>query len=147
MINPKLLLAELVEKLKAIPELYEIEIVAYDEQSTLQKTMDEAIASFGFATGVLVAYESGQFPRTGEVNGVRHRFTVGIISQDSGVAFDILTAIYNGVPMIPLGDGLARFYDTELQGCNPIDELEHRSSLDENGNQLWAVTFVAVEKQ
>jgi hypothetical protein len=134
--NPSTLLTDIVDTLKAIPELSDVLIEAYDTESGIYRNADEAINNFQYATGILAFYEGGSFPRMGEVRGIRHDFSLLLKCQGNNTVstnlgyFDLLQYIYTGVPA---GNCLT-FVDTELTGCDPLQDFEHRQLTDADGN-------------
>ena len=143
MISPSVLLDEIVEKLKAIPELQGVEINAYDEESQIYRNPDEARDNLTYGTGMVAFYEGGTFPRSGETRGVRHEFSILLkCSSDVGY-FELMPNIYDGVP----DDGQClKFVDHELSGCDPLADFEHRQYRDADGLSYWGIRFAATEK-
>lgn len=150
--NPLTLLTEIAEKLRAIPELEGVLIEAYDQEDAVYRSSDEAINNIPYSTGILVLYEGGELPRDGQTKGVRHSFVLVLKCQsnvsigDSPGYFDLITRIYDGVPIEPAGDGYWKFIDSELTNCEPITNIEHRQESSQDGITYWTIRFTVTEK-
>lgn len=116
--SPATLLNEIVDLLKSIPELVGVHIESFLAQSEVIKNPDEAVDNMQYSTGILAIYESGEFPRSGETRGMRHNFMLVLKCQGNHTVggnlgyFDLLAAIYDGIPAAPAGNDFWKFCES-----------------------------------
>lgn len=150
MILPTTLQDRIVDLLRSIPELVsEIgdlgSIQAYDDESLIDG--DAATTAAGLmGKALLVVWMGTESPRTGELRGWRHKFTIIIEAPDITTHHRIAQLIIDGVPQPPAGDGVCSFLNSEIPDTDGIQEVVIEPEPAQDGTTRLTISFSVTER-